>query len=98
MTSNQTPRKARPSLSWQHLSAPSPDSSLRWSVVWDTARKPGTADRNIALEKDEANALERARHMLRMRFVVYEIRGPTGSVFLAEAGIMQRLGLSAAAT
>jgi hypothetical protein len=80
------------------LSAPSSNIIPRWCVVWDTIRKPGTDSRNVALEKDEANALERARHMLRMSFIVYEIREPSGSVFLAEAGIRQRLGLSAAAT
>jgi hypothetical protein len=98
MTTKQWPRKTRSTLSWQHLSASHSETSPRWQVVWDTTRKPGSHDRNVALEKDEANALERARHMLRMRFVVYEIVEPSGSVYLAEAGIRQRLGMSAAVT
>jgi hypothetical protein len=98
MTSTQWPRKARPSLSWQHLSASHSETTARWRVVWDTLRKPEHDGRNVAFEKDEATALERARHMLRMRFVVYEIREPSGTLFLAEDAIRQRLGLSAAAT
>ena len=34
-------------------------------------------------------ALDRARHMLRMGFVVYEIREPSGALFLDEAAIQR---------
>jgi hypothetical protein len=98
MSSPPWPRKARPTLSWQHLSASHAETIARWRVVWDTLRKPESVSRNVAFEKDEATALERARHMLRMRFIVYEIREPSGAVFLGEAGIQQRLGLSTTAT
>jgi hypothetical protein len=98
MSTTPWPRKARPTLSWQHLSASHSETSPRWRIVWDTLRKPESDGRNVAFEKDETTALERARHMLRMRFIVYEIREPSGTVFLAEEAIRQRLGLAVAAT
>jgi len=88
-------RKTKSSFAWQNLSVGTADNGERWSVVWDTARKPGTEGRNIALEKLESGALERARHMLRMGFIVYEIRQPSGLVFLEEQGVRERLGLQA---
>ena len=87
------PRKNKATLSWQHLSARPPESSERWAVIWDTKRNPDADGRNTAVEKFESAALDRARHMLRMGFVVYEIRGPSGSVFLEEAEISARFGL-----
>jgi len=96
MATNQTsqwPRRTKSTLSWQHLSAREADNGERWAVIWDTKRNPETDGRNSALEKFEAGALDRARHMLRMGFIVYEIRSPSGSVFLEEAGIKERLGI-----
>jgi hypothetical protein len=93
MASTNWPRKGKASLSWQHLSARTLDTGERWSVIWDTKRKPGADGRNTAVEKVETAALDRARHILRMGFIVYEIRGPSGSLFLEEAGIRARLGL-----
>jgi hypothetical protein len=78
------------------LSVGSADNGERWSVVWDIERKPGSEGRNTALEKFENGALERARHMLSLGFIVYEIRQPSGVVFLAEQGLRERLGLRAA--
>ena len=97
MASPQWPSRTKSTLSWHYLAAPTTDSGERWKIIWDTKRKPGTDGRNSAVEKFEAAALDRARHMLRMGFIVYEIRGPTGSIFLEEAGIKQRLGLQPAA-
>lgn len=94
----QWPRRPRSTFSWRHLSATEGDNGERWSIVWDIARKPGTDGRNTALEKFEAGALERARHILRMGFIVYEIRQPSGAVFLEEAGLRQRFGYDAIAT
>jgi hypothetical protein len=91
MKSGQWPRRSKSTLSWQHLSAREADTGERWTVIWDTKRKAGTDGRNTALEKFETAALDRARHMLRLGFIVYEIRDPAGSVFLEEAGIKQRL-------
>lgn len=94
MDSNRWPRKTGATLGFQHVLAPEPDTGERWSVIWDITRKSETEGRNTALEKVEAAALDRAKHMLSLGFVVYEIRAPSGSVFLEEAGIKQRLGLA----
>ena len=91
-------RKQRSSSNWHHLSARQIDDGKRWSIIWDVARKAGVEHRNTALEKHETGALDRARHMLRMGFIVYEIREPSGSVFLEEAGLRERFGYPAAAT
>jgi hypothetical protein len=90
------PRKPRSTSSWHHLSASEADNGERWSIIWDVQRKPGPDGRNTALERLESGALERARHILRMGFVVYEIRKPSGSVYLEEADLRERLGLQAA--
>jgi hypothetical protein len=79
---------------WHAIARETADSGERWSVIWDTTRRERSEGRNTAVEKFEAAALDRARHLLRMGFVVYEIRAPQGSVFLEEAEIKARLGLS----
>jgi hypothetical protein len=89
----QWPRKSYSGANWHHLSVAESDNGERWSVVWDVQRRPDLEGRNTALEKLESSALDRARHILRMGFIVYEIREPSGSVFLEEAGVRQRLGL-----
>jgi len=98
MKSSEWPRRHKSTLSWQHLSGHDNDTGERWTVIWDTKRKPGTDGRNSAAERYESTALDRARHMLRLGFVVYEIRQPSGLVFLEEAGILDRLGLRPAIT
>jgi hypothetical protein len=50
------------------------------------------------VEKSEGAALDRARHLLRMEFIVYEIRGPDGTVVIEEAAIKQRFGIAPKAT
>ena len=62
--------------------------------MWDTSRKPETASRNTALEGSERAALDRAKHLLRMGFVVYELRDSDGLIILDEAGIKDRLGIA----
>ena len=94
----QWTRKPRSNSNWYHLSVPTGDDGKRWSIIWDVARKPGVEGRNTALEKSELGALDRARHMLRMGFIVYEIREPSGSVLLEEAGLRQRLAFAGAGT
>ena len=92
----QWPRKPRSNANWQHLSAREIDTGKRWSIIWDVMRKPGVEGRNTALEKFEHGALDRARHILRLGFIVYEILEPSGSVFLEEADLRKRLGYAAA--
>jgi hypothetical protein len=93
MATTPWPRKTRATLNWQHLSAPEADAGKPWAVIWDTTRKPGTDGRNTALESNERAALDRAKHILRMGFLVYELRDSTGALFLDEGGVRDRLGL-----
>jgi hypothetical protein len=93
VTTTQWPRQSKPTLSWQLLSGRDRDSGERWTVIWDTKRRPGTEGRNTAVEKFQHAALDRARHLLRMGFIVYEIHDPSGAVFLDEAEIQRRLSM-----
>ena len=88
----QWPRKFAGRSSWHRLSVTEVDNGERWTIVWDTQRRPGLEGRSIAREKLEHGALDRARHMLRMGFVVYEIREPSGAVYLDGDALHQRLG------
>jgi hypothetical protein len=97
-TSNWTNPRPRSSSSWQHLAPSEGDDGKRWRIVWDTKRRPEIETRNVAVEKLKSAALDRARHMLRMGFVVYEIREPSGALFLDEAAIQEQLGASAPAS
>lgn len=94
-TSNWTNPRPRASSSWQHLARSEGDDGKRWLIIWDTTRRPDSEGRNTAAEKLKTAALDRARHMLRMGFVVYEIREPSGSLFLDETAIREQLGASA---
>lgn len=88
-------RQKKQNLSWQTLHGRDPDVDTRWTIIWDTKRNPEAAGRNTAAERSETSALDRARHILRMGFVVYEVRDPSGALFLAEAAIRRKFGLSA---
>ncbi len=78
---------------WHQISKERADTGERWTVIWDTTRKTESDGRNKAVEQFQTAALDRAKHLLRMGFIVYEIRDPTGALFLAEADIKQRVGL-----
>jgi hypothetical protein len=60
-----------------------------WTVCWDTSRRDGLF--NTAQDTTQSAALDRARQMLRMKFVVYKICEPSGAIFLDEAEINERL-------
>jgi hypothetical protein len=81
---------AFPNKNWHQLSKQEADSGERWTITWDTKRRAETENRNTAVEKLQSAALDRAKHLLRLGFIVYEIRGP-GPVVLEEAEINQRL-------
>lgn len=85
----------RPKSNLHALPRETADSGERWRIIWDTKRRGAGDGRNTALEKFEGDALDRARHLLRMGFVVYEIRAPQGTLFLEETAIKARLGLTA---
>jgi hypothetical protein len=97
MAAKEWSRQMRPKSNWQNLTVRTVDTGERWAISWDTQRKPGADGRNRAEEKNQRAALERARHLLRMGFVVYEIRDPAGALFLDEAHIRQHFGLAPAA-
>ena len=91
---NSRPRSAT---NWQNLSAREGDDGKRWHIIWDTTRRAADDIRSTAVEKTKGDALDRARRMLRMGFVVYEIRDPSGAVVLDEPTIRAELDEASAA-
>jgi len=69
--------------------APEYDTGERWIIFWET-RRPESGNWSQAVEKSQAAAVERAKHLLKLGFIVFQITGPTG-VFLDEAEIVKRL-------
>jgi len=63
---------------------------LDWTIWWDMHRRDDHAQWSRAVEKTEAEALERARRFLKLGFVVYQIRDAKGAVFMDEAQITER--------
>ena len=88
--------RPRAATNWQNLFAREGDDGKRWHIIWDTTRRGAEATRSTAVEKTKSDALDRARHMLRIGFVVYEIRDPTGAVFLDEPTLVEKLNEVAA--
>ena len=70
--------------------APEYDTGERWVIYWET-RRPDSGIWSEAVEKSEAAAIERARHLLKLGFIVFQITGPAGGIFMAEDEIAQRL-------
>jgi len=69
---------------------PEYDTGERWVIYWET-RRPESGNWSEAVEKSEAAAIERARHLMKLGFIVFQITGPAGGVFMAEDEIAQRL-------
>jgi hypothetical protein len=88
--------RPRSTTNWQHLSVSEADDGKRWRIIWDTTRRAENEVRSTAVEKTKGAALDRAHHMLRMGFIVYEIRDPSGAVVLNEHTIRADLGEAAA--
>ncbi len=72
-----------------HLVAP--DGGPPWTVLWDTAAK---ADGNWSIVRtpNEATALERAAHFVKLGFVVHVIKDPSGAIVLNAREIARRFG------
>lgn len=70
--------------------APEYDTGERWVVFWET-RRPESGNWSEAIEKSQAGATERAKRFLRLGFLVFQITGPAGDVFMTEEEIAQRL-------
>ena len=69
--------------------APDYGAIERWVISWET-RRPESGIWSQAIEKSQAAAVERAKHLLKLGFIVFRITGPTG-VFLEEDEIVKRL-------
>lgn len=70
--------------------APEYDTGERWVVFWET-RRPESGNWSETVEKSQAGATERAKHFLRLGFLVFQITGPAGDVFMTQEEITQRL-------
>ena len=91
-TKSWTKPRPRANTNWQHLSVSEGDDGKRWRIIWDTTPRAANELRNTAVEKTKDAALDRARHMLRMGFIVYEIRDPSGAIFVDEPTLRIELG------
>jgi hypothetical protein len=65
---------------------------LSWTISWDMHRHPGASRSSTAREQTEAAALERAERFLKLGFVVYDIKNPSGVIVMDEAQIAARFG------
>jgi len=74
---------------WHQLAKEEADTGERWTIVWDT-RRQSIEDANKAVEKTQAAALDRAKHLLQLGFIVHEIKGPGGAVWLEEVELLKR--------
>jgi hypothetical protein len=70
--------------------APEYDTGERWVIYWET-RRPELGNWSQAVEKSQAAAVERAKHLLKLGFIVFQITGPAGGVFMEEEEIVRRL-------
>lgn len=77
-------------------STPEYDTGERWVIFWET-RRPESGNWSEAIEKSQADAIERAKHLLRLGFIVFQITGPANGIFMTEEEIVQRLQSSPAA-
>jgi hypothetical protein len=72
-----------------HLEAA--DIGPPWTVLWETKAPPD--DRWSAARADtEQAALERAAHFVKLGFIVFAIKDPTGAIFMDQGQIVGRFG------
>ncbi|MGH6967717.1 MAG: hypothetical protein ACREEL_09415 [Stellaceae bacterium] len=70
--------------------APEYDTGERWTIRWET-RRPEGGRWNDAVTNSREAAVERAKHLLKLGFIVHDISGP-GGVYLNEKEALQQLG------
>ena len=68
------------------------ESKLSWIILWETRVRADLGRWSVAIEQSEADALKRAERFLKLGFVVHAIKDPSGSVFMDEQQIAERLG------
>jgi hypothetical protein len=75
-----------------NLTAPAAGVTTLWTIWWDTLRRAGTEgwSWSRAVEPTQHEALQRAERFLKLGFVVYAIRDPSGAIFMDEAQITER--------
>jgi len=74
-------------VSGDHLVAP--DNGPPWTVLWDTAAR-GDGNWSTVRTPNEASALERAAHFMKLGFVVHAIKDPSGTVVLNAGELARR--------
>ena len=67
-----------------------PDSGPCWSILWDTTLR-AEGRWSTAEAKNEAAALERAAHFLKLGFAVHAINDPSGAMVMDAPAIVDRL-------
>lgn len=67
-----------------------PDTGPTWTVLWDTTTR-SAGEWSTAGARNEASALERAAHFLKLGFLVHAIKDPSGAVVLDAAAVTGRL-------
>ena len=73
-----------------NLTAPAAGATSLWTIWWDTHRRAGTEGWSRAIEPTQDEALQRAERFLKLGFVVYAIRDPSGAILMDEAQIAER--------
>jgi hypothetical protein len=68
---------------------------LNWTILWQIDDRAATEIWNVAIAQTEAGALDRAKHFIALGFPVYAIRNPTGGLFMDQAQIAERFGVTA---
>ena len=66
-------------------------NNLGWKVLWETRTPAEGGSWSLAHEGTEADAIERARHLVRLGFVVHSVLDPSGATALDAAQIAERL-------
>jgi hypothetical protein len=74
-----------------HLEAP--DTGPPWTVLWDIAARSDDGWSTVRTQ-NEASALERAAHFVKLGFVVHAVKDPSGLVTMNSAEITARFGPS----
>ncbi len=70
--------------------APEYDTGETWTIRWEIRRPEGGRWSEVTTNSRES-AVERAKHLLKLGFIVHDISGPDG-VYLDEKAALQQLG------
>jgi hypothetical protein len=65
---------------------------MPWTIWWNT--QVGATEWNTAIASTEAGALDMAQHFLKLKFAVFAIRHPDGTIYMDEEQIAARFSSS----